>query len=332
MPVGPTNRRTFIAALGGAAAWPLCARGQQPPSKIYRIGVLSPSGPYTDNTPFGTPLLHGLAQQGYVQGASVEFDQRAADGYLDRLPHLVDELAASNVDVLITGGYPPALAAKRNGTIPAVAFGAGDPVQTGLVESLARPGGNLTGISDVSAELTPKRMDLLKQLVPTLKRVAMLWNAADLGMTARYTASEAGAKSMGISVQALGVREPEDFSQAFAAMERDLPDAILMVSDSLTMLNRKRIFEFAAEHRLPAIYEFDFVVREGGLMSYAPDLNETCARVASLVDRVLKGAIPADLPFEEPTRFKFAFNLKTAKALGLTVAPTFLALADEVIE
>jgi putative ABC transport system substrate-binding protein len=141
---------------------------------------------------FGTPLLHGLAQQGYVQGANVDFEQRAAEGHLDRLRHIVDVLAASKVDVLITGGYPP------NGTIPTVAFGAGDPVQTGLVESLARPGGNLTGISDVSAELTPKRMVLLKQLVPTLKRVAMLWNAADRGMTARYTASEAGAKSMGI--------------------------------------------------------------------------------------------------------------------------------------
>jgi putative ABC transport system substrate-binding protein len=162
-----------------------------------------------------------------VQGANAEFEQRAAEGHLDRLRHLVDELAASKIDVLITGGYPPALAAKQNGAIPTVAFGAGDPVQTGLAESLA-PGGNLTGISDVSAELTPKRMDLLKQLVPTLKRVAMLWNAADRGMTARYAASETGAKSMGINVQPLGVREPEDFSQAFAALERDPPDAILM--------------------------------------------------------------------------------------------------------
>jgi putative ABC transport system substrate-binding protein len=326
------KRRAFIAGLGCSMISVSGAAEAQAPSKVYRIGVLSPTGPFTETSPFGAPLLHELAQQGYAQGAGAEFEHRAADGHLERLPHLVEELAASKVDVLITGGYPPALAAKQNGTIPAVAFGAGDPVRTGLVESLARPGGNLTGISDVSAELTPKRMDLLKQLVPTLKRVAMLWNAADLGMTARYTASETGAKAMGISVQALGVREPEDFGQAFAAMEREPPDAILMVSDSLTMLNRKRIFEFAAEHRLPAIYEFDFVVREGGLMSYAPDLNETFTRVACLVDRVLKDAKPADLPFEEPTRFNFTFNLKTAKALGLAVPPTLLALADEVIE
>lgn len=326
------RRREFIAVLGSSMILLSGGAKAQALSKVYRIGVLSPTGTYTDTTPFGRPLLRGLAQQGYVQGANVEFDQLAAEGRLERLPHLVNEFASKKVDVLITGGYPPTFAARQNGTMPVVAFGAGDPVRTGLVESLARPGGNLTGISDVSAELTPKRMDLLKQLVPTLKRVAMLWNAADLGMTARYTASETGAQAMGISVQALGVREPEDFEEAFVAMERELPDAILMVSDSLTMLNRKRIFEFAGTHRLPAIYEFDFVVREGGLMSYAPDLDETFARVASLVDRILKGTSPADLPFEEPTRFKFTFNLKTAKALGLVVPPTLLALADEVIE
>jgi ABC-type uncharacterized transport system substrate-binding protein len=169
-------------------------------------------------------------------------------------------------------------------------------------------------------------------MAPALKRVAMLWNVADLGMTMRYRASETGAKAMGVSVQPLGVREPDDFEQAFAAMNREMPDAILMVSDSLTMLNRKRVFEFATAHRLPAIFEFDFVVREGGLMSYAPDLDETFARVAALVDRILKGARPADLPFEQPTRFKLVINMKTAKALGLQVPTALLATADEVIE
>src|SRR5439155_9468875 len=173
----------------------------------------------------------------------------------------------SKVEALVSVGYPPALAAKQGTRIPVVAINAGDPVGTGLVESLARPGGNLTGISDVSAELTPKRMELLKTMAPGLRRVAMLWNAADLGMTLRYQASEAGAKMMGLSVQPLGVREPDDFEQAFAAMQRDMPDAILMVADALTVLNRKRVFEFAAAHRLPAIYEFDFLVRDGGLMS-----------------------------------------------------------------
>jgi putative ABC transport system substrate-binding protein len=160
----------------------------------------------------------------------------------------------------------------------------------------------------------------------------MLWNADDLGMTLRYRASETGAQALGISVQALGVREPNDFDQAFAAMNRDVPDAILMVSDALTILNRKRVFEFAAAHRLPAIYEDDRYVRDGGLMSYGPDQSESFARVAALVDRVLKGAKPAELPFEQPTRFRFVLNLKTAKALGLEVPPTLLALADEVVE
>ncbi len=326
------KRREFITLLGGAAvAWP-CAAIAQTPAKVYRIGLLSSAGPVADASPFGAPLIRGLAQRGYALGGNLAFERRGAEGQLDRLPRLFEELAASKVDVIITLGYPPVLVAKQKGTLPVVAFSSGDPVSAGLVESLARPGGNITGISDVSAELTPKRMELLKQMAPALKRVAMLWNAADLGMTMRYRASETGAKALGISVLPLGVREPDDFEQAFAAMNREMPDAILMVTDSLTILNRKRVFEYAAAHRLPAIYEFDFLVRDGGLMSYAPDLNESFDRVAALVDRILKGARPADLPFEQPTRFKLVINMKTAKALGREVPTALLATADEVIE
>jgi putative ABC transport system substrate-binding protein len=213
-----------------------------------------------------------------------------------------------------------------------VAIFAGDPVGTGLVASLARPGGNLTGISDVSAEVTPKRMELLKQVAPNLRRVAMLWNADDLGMSLRYQASEAGARSLGISVEALGVREPDDFNVAFSAMAKHPPDAILMVTDSLTILNRKRVFEFATAHRLPAIYEFDFLVRDGGLMSYGPDQDESFDRVGALVDRILRGAKPAELPFEEPTLFKFTINVKTAQSIDLAIPAPLLARADEVIE
>jgi putative ABC transport system substrate-binding protein len=213
-----------------------------------------------------------------------------------------------------------------------VSFTTGDPVGTGLVDSLARPGGHITGISDVSAEMTPKRLELLKEIAPALRRVAVLWNAADPGMTLRYHAAEAGAKTMGISVQPLGVREPADFDKAFEAMNSDMPDAILMVHDALTSLNRKRVLEFAATHRLPAIYEDGLYVRDGGLMSYGPDLNESLARVAALVDHILKGARPAELPFEQPTLFRFVLNLKTAKALGLTIPPSLLMRADEAIE
>jgi ABC-type uncharacterized transport system substrate-binding protein len=326
------TRRACLTLLGGAAvAWP-CAVLAQPPAKVYRLGLLSGGAPVADVSPVGAALLRSFAQHGYTLGRNLEIERRGAEGRPDRLPHLVEALVASKVDAIVTIGYPSALAAKQGTSLPVVALNAGDPVSTGLVDSLARPGGHLTGISDVSAELTPKRMEFLKQLVPTLRRVAMLWNAADLGMTLRYQASEAGAQALGLSVQPLGVREPDDFEQAFAAMQRERPDAILMVTDTLTLLNRKRVFEFAAAHKLPAIYEFDSLVRDGGLLSYGPDQDESFSRVAAFVDRIFKGTKPADLPFEQPTRFRLVINLKTAQALGLPIPPILLFQADEVIQ
>jgi putative ABC transport system substrate-binding protein len=326
------RRRDLITLAGGVAlAWPRRAHAQTP-AKVYRVGLLGAGAPIADNSPNGAALIRGLARHGYALGRNLAFESRGAEGHMDRLPQLVAELVASKVDVIVTLGYRATLAAKQGTTLPVVAYGAGDPVRTGLVDSLARPGGNLTGISDVSAEVTPKRLELLKEFAPSLRRVAVLWNADDLGMTLRYRASEAGAQALGVSVLPLGVREPDDFDQAFAAMNRDMPDAILMVSDSLTNLNRKRVFEFAAAHRLPAIYEFDYYARDGGLMSYGPDPDESLGRVAALVDHILQGAKPAELPFEQPTLFRFVLNLKTAKALGLDVPATILARADEVIE
>ena len=325
------RRRKLIALLGAAAASPRLVIAQTP-QKTYRVGLLSSTAPLGENSPLGAALIRVLGERGYENGKNLAFERRGAGGQLDRLPQLVAELAASKVDVIVTGGYPATLAAKQAGVAPVVSVNAGDPVGTGLVGSLAHPGGNLTGISDVSAEVTPKRLEFLKEIAPTLRRVAVLWNADDLGMTLRYRASEAGAQALGVTVQPVGVREPNDFDQAFEAMNRDMPDAILMVTDSLTLLNRKRVFEFAAAHRLPAIYEFDFLVRDGGLMSYGPDDRESFGRVAALVDRILKGAKPAELPFEQPTLFRLALNLKTAKTLDLTVPPTLLARADEVIE
>jgi putative tryptophan/tyrosine transport system substrate-binding protein len=326
------KRREFITLLGGAALATGSSAFAQVPGRTLRVGMLNPGPLVTDASPNGAALLRGFAQLGYTQGANLVLERRGAEGHLERLPALINELSASKVDVIITFGYPAAVAAKAHKSTPVVAIFAGDPVGTGLVDSLARPGGNLTGISDVSDELTPKRMELLKELAPKLQRLALLWNVSDLGMTLRYRASEAGAKEMGITVLPLGVREPDDFAQAFTAMQHESPDAILMVTDSLTMLNRKRVFDFAAANRLPATYEFDYLVREGGLMSYAPDLDESFGRVAALADRIFKGATPAQLPFEQPTRFKFALNLKTAKAIGLDVPPTLLSRADEVIE
>jgi putative ABC transport system substrate-binding protein len=248
------------------------------------------------------------------------------------MPQQMQELKTANVDVVVTVSYPAALIAKSSGIPTVIATGSGDPVASGLVASLARPGGNVTGLSDVATTLSTKRLSLLKELLPQLRRVAMLWNKGDRGMSLRYEASAVAARELGVIVQPLGVSEPDDFIEAFDTMNRERPDAILMVSDSLTLLNRRRVFEYAAERRLPAIYETDSLTREGGLMSYGPDRREIFERSAALVDRIFKGAKPADLPVEQPTRFLFVLNLKTAKALGLTVPNMLLATADEVIE
>ena len=324
------KRRGFMTLLGGTTvAWPLRVLAETP-AKVYRVGLLNPGG--LDAGPFEGALIRGLARHGYAPDRNLALERRGAGGHPDRLPQLVAELVTSKVEVIIALGYLPVLAAKEGTTLPVVAFSAGDPVATGLAASLARPGGHLTGISDVSAEVTPKRLELLKQFAPKLRRVAMLWNADDLAMTLRYKAAEEGARVLGLTVQPLGVREPADFDQAFEAMIREMPDAILMVSDPLTNLNRKRVFEFAEAHRLPGIYEYDFIVRDGGLMSYGLDLDESFDRVGALVDRILNGTPPAELPFEQPTRFRFALNLKAAKSIGFEVPRSVLDRADEVIE
>jgi putative ABC transport system substrate-binding protein len=320
------RRRDFIsAACAAIAVRPLSALAQTT-GKVHRIGLLNSGGLAAG--PFEGALMRGLARHGYLPDKNLTLERRGAEGHADRLPQLVAELVASKIELIIALGYLPALAAKQATTLPVVEFSGGDPVATGLADSLARPGGHLTGISDVSAEVTPKRLELLKEFAPNLRRVAMLWNADDLAMTLRYKAAEAGARALGIGVQPYGVREPADFEQAKAGMNRDMPDAILMVSDPLTNLNRKGIFEFAAAHRLPGMYEYDFIVRDGGLMSYGLDLDEGFDRLGALIDRILNGTAPADLPFEQPTRFRFAFNLKTAKSIGFesrrhcSIAPT----------
>jgi putative tryptophan/tyrosine transport system substrate-binding protein len=285
-----------------------------------------------EGSPFGKIVVKALAQRGYSIGQNLTWDARGSMGDLAKIPAMLDELKSRGVDAIIVIGYPTALAAKPTG-IPIIgAIGLGDPVETRLIDSLAHPGGNITGISDVATTLSTKRLQLLKEMSPKLQKVAMLWNKDDLGMTLRYEASAKVAAALGITVQAVGVREPDDFNEAFTVMERDMPDAILMVADSLTNLNRKRVFDFAAANKLPAIYEFDFLVRDGGLMSYGPDLTESLERTAALVDRVFKGANPGDLPFEQPTRYPLVLNLKTAKAMGLEIPPKLLALADDVIE
>jgi putative tryptophan/tyrosine transport system substrate-binding protein len=324
-------RRDFIPLIAGAViAGPRVATAQ---TKIYRVGTLFPNAPLDEKSPLAAILLQKLEQHGFTLGKNLAYEARGAGGQISKLSELIRGMKADQVDVLVVGGYPIVLACKA-ANVPTVVFlGAGDPVATHLINSLAHPGGNITGISDNAASLASKRLAVIKQAVPKLKRVAMLWNRDDLGMSMRYDASADAARSLGVAVQALGVRAPDDFNGVFEAMDHDPPDAIFMVADSLTTLNRKRVIDYASAHRIPALYEYDVPnVHDGGLMSYGPDLQESMGRAADLTARILGGAPPADLPFEEPSHYKLIINLKTAKATGIELPVNFVALADEVIE
>lgn len=326
------ERREFLAVLGGAALARPGMASADTLSRIYRLGTVTPIAPVAAESRGGKILIKVLDERGFKLGRNLTFEARGALGDVAMLPALIAELKAKNVDVVVIIGYPTAMAAKAAGIATVAASGVGDPVETRLIESLAHPGGQITGISDVAATLSAKRLSLLKEVSPKLTKVAMLWNKDDLGMTMRYQVSAKAAQALGLTVQALGVREPDDFDEAFSAMNNDLPDGILMVADALTILNRERVFEFAAVRKLPAIYEFDEFARDGGLMSYGADSSESFERAAALVARIFNGANPGDLPFELPTRYPLVLNLKTAKATGLEIPPTMLALADEVIE
>jgi putative ABC transport system substrate-binding protein len=327
------HRREFLTLLGGAAVAAPRAAIAQASSKVYRVGTLLPGPPLDEKSPLGAILLQKLEQKGYALGKNLAFEARGAAGQVSKLGEIVRGMKADQVDVIVAGGYPTALACKV-ANVPTVVFiGAGDPVATHLIDSLSHPGGNITGISDNASALATKRLALIKQAVPKLHKVAMLWNRDDLGMSLRYDASADAARSLGVTVQPLGVREPDDFNGVFEAMDRDPPDAIFMVADALTTLNRKRVIDYAGGHHIPALYEYDIPnVHDGGLMSYGPDLKESMERAADLTARIFSGAQPADLPFEEPTHYKLVINLKTAKATGIDLPVNFVALADEVIE
>ena len=321
------SRRAVVAA--ALALLPVRAFPQA--AKVSRIGLVTIGAP--ESTVLSPAMAKEFAKLGYVEGQNVEFERRAAQGKSDRLPGFIDDLVAKHVDVIVTASYPAAAAAKeRAGTTPVVVTFSGDPVATGLAASLAHPGGTITGVSEIAAELSAKRLAVLKEAVPSVRAVAVLWNADDFGMTLRYQAAEVEAKRAGMLIVPLGVHAPDDFDTAFSEMTKKPPDAILMVTDVLTTLNRKRVIDFAAEHRLPAIYEYANLVHDGGLLSYGPDALSIFERAAGLADRFLKGAKPADLPLELPSRFELAINLKTAKALGLTIPDSIVVRADDVIE
>jgi putative tryptophan/tyrosine transport system substrate-binding protein len=264
-------RRTFIAA-SAAALLPRAAALAQS-GKTKRIGLLSPGAP--DQGLLGPDIVRSFVALGYTEGKDIVFEREAAKGQVGQLPGLLDDLVAKHVDVIITVGYPTAKIAKeRAGNIPVVVTGSGDPVATGLVASLAHPGGDITGVSEIASELSAKRLALLKEAVPSVKSVAVLWNADDFGMTLRYQAAEVEAKRTGMLIVPLGVHQPDDFDTAFSEMTKTPPDAIMMVTDVLTILNRKRVIDYAAEHRLPAIFEFAQFAHQGGLLAYGPNQTD----------------------------------------------------------
>jgi putative tryptophan/tyrosine transport system substrate-binding protein len=325
------DRRTFLAGLALGALVPRAARAQSR-GKTWRVGFLSGGARPSDGEP-PAALRKALTELGYVEQQNVVYVGRWAEAKQDRLPALAAELVGMKVDVIVTAGGPASGAAKQaSSSIPIVLGNVGDADSIGLIDSLARPGGNVTGVTDQSVQLSAKRLEVLKEAIPKAMRIAVLWNADDRGMTLRYQNVEKAAHELKVSVQPLGVREPDDFDGAFAAMTASRPDALFLVTDALTLLNRKRVIDFALAHRIPAMYEFAGLVRDGGLMSYGADFDDNYRRAATYVDRIFKGAAPGTLPVERPSRYYLTINLKTARALGLTLPPSFLLRADQVVE
>ncbi|MFI5375867.1 MAG: ABC transporter substrate-binding protein [Candidatus Rokuibacteriota bacterium] len=326
------ERRTFLGLLtAGLLSTPPAADAQQK-ARMWRVGFLSGGGRPPDGAP-PLPLRQALQELGYVEPQNVTYLSRWANAKQDRLPGLAAELVALKVDVVVTVGGPSSAAAKQaSPSIPVVMALVGDADGLGLIDSLARPGGNVTGVTDQSVELSAKRLEIITEAVPRATRIAVLWNADDRGMTLRYREVEKAARTLHVTVQALGVREPDDFDMAFSAMTANPPDALIMVTDALTLLNRKRVIDYALVHRIPAMYEASLLVQDGGLMSYGANQDDNFRRAATYVDRIFKGAAPSSLPVERPGRYYLTINLKTARALGLTLPPALLLRADQVIE
>jgi putative tryptophan/tyrosine transport system substrate-binding protein len=324
--VSGMRRREFVILFGGgAAAWPLAARAQQ--SERPRIGVLVTSDP----EPFWSLFREGLRASGYIEGRNIQFEFLSANRKPDLLGVLADELVRRKVNIIVASLTPAVIAAKQaTSEIPIVMVPAGDPVRTGLISSLARPGGNITGLSSTTAELYAKTLELIREALPSTRRVAVLANAAieaDPFAIPFVEQIEEAGRTLGIVVQTIRVRGEAEFEAAFAAMDKEGADAV-MVQGSLP---RKPALDLALKHRLPLIGG-QLLIQEGGLISYSAHQNEMYRRAAYYIDRILKGVKPADLPVEQPTRFELVINLKTAKALGIDLSPSLLARADEVIE
>jgi len=320
------RRRDFIQGIIGAAAWPLGARAQQAVSRMPRIGIIDPAAMWD-------PFQQALRDLGYVEGRNIAIEHRSTEERPDRLVAAATELAQLPVDVIVTFGSPATQAAKQaTTTIPIVMMGIGDPVRAGVVASLGHPGGNITGNTVLGAEVGGKRLQLLKLAVPTTSRVAILWNPDNPSHAAYLDEWKAAAPGLGVEMLFVAARSFDEFDSVFAAMMRKRPDAFTMTADFMHQLHIGWIIDFLARNRLPGMYQVREHVVAGGLMSYGPSQPDLFRRAAAYTHKILQGARPADLPVEQPTKFDLTVNLKTAKALGLTIPDSFLLLVDEVIE
>jgi putative tryptophan/tyrosine transport system substrate-binding protein len=319
------RRREFITLIGGAAIWPLAARAQQ---RTHVVGLLA-----SQPLPPVERFVRRLREYGYVEGQNLRLVRRFAEGHDERYPAMAAELTALPVDMIVTWGTPAALAAKQaTSSIPVVMGAIGDPVSVGLVSNLARPGGNITGFAAQNVDLEGKRLELLKDLLPQLSRVAMLANAANPLVDASMRNLRSTAEQLRINFDIFDVRSSGEIEAALQRLNNARPDGVLIASDLLLLTQRSEITEFLAKNRLPAVYPFREYAGVGGLMIHGANLGNLFERAAGYVDRILKGAKPADLPVQLATEFELIINLKTAAAMGLTVPPTLIARADEVIE
>jgi putative ABC transport system substrate-binding protein len=327
------DRRAFLGTVaGGVLAAPLTAHAQ-PTGKVYKIGFIQTSAP-NEMEHLTKALDEGLRELGWVEGRDIVFKRKFAEGKQERLPALAAELVRLNVDVIVTGQNPVIAAVKQaTTTIPVVMAVSRDPVGAGFIASLARPGGNITGLSnDPGPDIHGKNLELLKEALPGASRVAYLWNPVPPAAETYRKVAESVARKLGVTLQPAAVRGPNEFEGAFAAIVRERADMVVVAQDPLFFTARSQVVLLAARHRLPAMYGNREYAELGGLMSYGPDISKQFRRAAVYVDKILKGAKPGDLAVEQPTKFELVINLKTAKALGLTILPSLLQRADQVIE
>jgi putative ABC transport system substrate-binding protein len=326
------RRRDFIKVIAGSAAtWPLTVGAQQPSRRIPRIGWLVPT-PEAEQENL-EQYRRGMLELGYVEGRTVATTYLYADGEVDRLDKLAATLVAENVDIIVTFSTPGCLAAKRaTTTIPIVFAASSDPLSTGIVTSLGHPGGNITGLSVMATELSAKRLELLQMVVPSIHSIAVLWDSSNPGTALRVRETRLAAEQLNVAFLDSGARDLDGLEASFAALSRQRPEALLVTAEPFTRRHRDRILDFTMKNRIPTIYEDSGFVRAGGLISYGPNIPSLFHSAAGYVDKILKGARPADLPVEQPTKFLLIINVRTAKALNLEIPPTLLARADEVIE